>query len=268
MKAISAIFLTLNEEGFLPGCLQSLSWTDEIVVVDAGSTDRTLEIAKTKGAKIIRTPWQGFPKQRDVGAKEAKGEWIFYVDADERVSKELREEIQALLKQKESLYRSYRIPHKNMILGRWLRYGGWYPDDQHRLIEKQAFKGWAGELHEHPNVEGSVGTLKGELLHFTHRGILWMLEKTIRYTQLEAELRLKEEHPMVKIRHLLTAPFRELWFRGVKESGWRDGIRGWIEILYQAFNQFLIMVWLWEMQQEKTMKKTYQDLDREISDEL
>jgi len=268
MRSISAIILTLNEADFLPGCLKSLEWVDEIVVVDAGSKDKTLEIAKKASAKIVTSSWQGFSPQRNLGAKESKGEWLLYVDADERVSNELQNEMQILLKNQAVPHNLYQIPHRNYILGKWLRFGGWYPDYQGRLIKKTAFKGWVGELHEHPEVEGTTGTLKGELIHLTHRGLQWMLEKTIRYTRLEAELRYQAGHPQINVGHFFSASLREFWIRGIRKSGWRDGIRGWIEILYQAFNQFLIMVWLWEMQQGKTMKKTYEDLDREIGNEL
>ena len=127
MTKISAIVLTRNEEDFLPGCLQSLRWVDEIVVVDAGSLDATLTIADAIHAKVIKAPWEGFPKQRNLGAKHASGDWLLYVDADERVSKELREEINKGIEKNTLSHASYKIPHKNIILGQWLKYGGWYP---------------------------------------------------------------------------------------------------------------------------------------------
>lgn len=261
MRTISAIILTHNEEEFLLGCLKSLNWVDEIVVVDAGSEDKTLSIAKKAEAKIVNSPWEGFPKQRNRGANEAKEEWLLYVDADERVSDKLRSEIKGLLKAEKIPHKSYKIPHKNYILGKWLRFGGWYPEYQHRLIKKNCLIHWVGELHEHPQIKGTTGFLKADLIHLTHRGMQWMLEKTIRYTKMEAKLRLEADHPKVSVKHLFSAPARELWFRAVRKSGWRDGVIGWIEILYQAFNQFLIMAWLWEMQQEKSMKEKYADLD-------
>ncbi|MCH7952001.1 glycosyltransferase family 2 protein [Patescibacteria group bacterium] len=268
MRKISAIVLTQNEEEFLPGCLRSLQWVEEIIVVDSGSTDNTLSIATEAGAKIVSTSWTGFPQQRNQGAQEAKGEWLLYVDADERVSPKLRAEIQQVLKKKKPEHSSYKIPHRNIILGKWLRFGGWYPEHQHRLMKKDALKEWVGELHEHPELKGSVGYLTGDLVHLTHRGMRWMLEKTIQYTHLEAKLRLEAGHPKVSVKHLFSAPAREVWHRCVKKSGWRDGIIGWIEIIYQSFNQFLIMAWLWEMQQDKSMKKKYTDLDKETVDEL
>ena len=265
---ISAIVLSSNEEKFLPGCLKSVKWADEILIVDAGSTDKTIEIAEKAGARVINNPWQGFSKQRNVGAKEAKGDWLLYVDADERVSKGLREEIKELLSSDNIPHNSYKIPHKNYILGKWLRFGGWYPEHQHRLIKKGEFSVWKGELHEHPKVNGTVGKLKGNLIHLTHRGMKWMLEKTIRYAKIEADLRLEAGHPKVKVIHFFSAPAREFWYRCIKKQGWRDEIIGWIEIFYQAFNQFLIMAWLWEMQNEKNMQKKYKELDKQITDEL
>src|SRR3989337_1447368 len=107
---LTAIVLTDNEETFLPNCLKSLAWADEILVIDAGSTDQTTEIAKKAGTRVVQVPWKGFPQQRNAGAKLAKGEFILYVDADERVSPQLREEIRELLRGKPP-YASYRIPH-------------------------------------------------------------------------------------------------------------------------------------------------------------
>lgn len=264
---LSAIVLTLNEEEFLPGCLSSLAWVDEIIIVDAGSKDSTLEIAKKRGARIIEGSWSGFPQQRNRGAKVAEGKWMLYVDADERVTEDLRVEIQELVK-KDQPHASYKIPHRNIILGKWLKHGGWYPEYQHRLIRKDALRAWKGTLHEHPQVKGSIGKLEGDLVHLTHRGMQWMLQKTINYTEMEAKLRLKAGHPQVKARHFFSAPAREFWHRGVAKAGWKDGIIGWIEIFYQAFNQFLIMAWLWEMQRKKSMAGTYKEIDAEMGNEL
>lgn len=265
---LTAIILTLNEQEFLPGCLRSIQWADEVLVIDAGSKDKTIEIARELGARVIEAKWRGFSQQRNLAASKAKGDWILYVDSDERVSRKLRREVEELLSREKSDFQSFKIPHRNYILGRWLRHGGWYPEYQHRLIKKSALLGWEGELHEHPRVKGEAGNLKGDLIHLTHRGMRWMLEKTIKYAQLEAQLRLNAGHPKVKVRHLFTAAFREFWFRAVKTRGWRDGAVGWIEIFYQAFNQFLIMAWLWEKQKEKSMEEIYRGLDKEITNEL
>lgn len=265
---LSAIVLTLDEEEFLPGCLTTLAWVDEILVIDAGSSDQTRRIAASRNARVIHSPWKGFPQQRNRGASEASGDWLLYVDADERVSPKLREEIRRLLSQGEPAHASYKVPHRNIILGKWLRYGGWYPEYQHRLINKTAFIGWQGALHEHPEVKGTVGYLTGDLIHLTHRGMRWMLAKSIKYTRLEAQLRLATGHPKVRARHLLSAMAREFWYRGVKMGGWRDGMIGWIEIIYQALNQFLIMAWLWEMQRGRSMEEEYKHIDRELINEL
>lgn len=267
-NTISGIVIAFNEAEFLPNCLKSLKWVDELMLIDANSTDSTRSIAEQAGARIISSPWQGFPQQRNLAAQAAKCEWLLYVDADERVSTELKKEIQDLLQNQKQIFKSYKIPHKNIILGKWLKHGGWYPEYQYRLMKRKSLKGWQGELHEHPVVEGSVGYLKADLIHLTHRGLQWMLEKTIRYTRMEAELRIKAGHPKIRIYHLFSAPLREFCYRCLKKSGWQDGIAGWIEILYQAFNQFLVMVWLWELQKKQTMKEIYQEIDRKLTDEL
>ncbi len=265
MNKISCIVLTYNEQEYLPGCLQSLGWVDEIVIIDAGSADDTLKIAEKAGAKIVKNSWHGFPNQRTIGAKHASGEWILYIDADERVSSKLKEEIQVLLRNNPAFH-SYKIPHKNYILGKWLKYGGWYPEYQHRLMKRSELHRWNGELHEHPIIDGEVGILEGEIIHLTHRGMEWMLNKTIRYTKMEADLRFQANHPKIKAHHFFSSTLREFWYRAITKNGWKDGIIGWIEIFYQSFNHFLIMAWLWEMQRKEDIHTTYKKLDEELSE--
>lgn len=263
---LSVIIPTYNEEEFLPNCLKSVQFADEILVLDSGSTDKTLDIAKKAGAKVISYEWQGFKYAHELGAKEAQHEWILYVDADERVSKKLKEEIQRVLDI--SKHEAYQMPRKNFIMGKFLQHGGWYPDYVTRLMKKTALKEWVGELHEYPRIVGTIGTLENDLYHLSHRSMDWMLEKTRKYTKMYAQILYNHNHPKVTVKNFFGAMAREFYFRAIKMNGYKDGLHGWLEILYQTCNAFIVQVQLWELQQKESMEEKYKQLDRKIADEF
>src|SRR5918993_5576520 len=146
---ISATIITLNEEENIREALASVGWADERIVVDSGSTDKTCEIAEAAGARLIRNDWPGFARQKQFAAEQARHEWIFSLDADERVSSELAASIAGLKKlTDEQLADGYRIARRSFYLGRWIKGGGWYPDQQLRLYRKGLGR-WAGAyVHE------------------------------------------------------------------------------------------------------------------------
>lgn len=264
---ITAIIPTRNEEQFLSNCLKSVAFADEVLVLDSGSTDKTVELAKSMGAKVISYDWQGFRYAHNLGAEKASHEWLLYVDADERISSSLKKEILKVVN-KDSTEAAYQIHRKNYIMGTYLAHGGWYPDKVTRLIKKDQLIEWVGELHEYPKIKGTIGEIQADLYHLTHRGIDWSLEKSRNYTQLTAQILLESNHPKVQVKNFFGAMVREFWFRAIKKQGWRDGLVGWIEILYQTFNAFLVQVQLWELQQKQTMEEKYQDIDEKISKEM
>jgi len=263
---LTAIIPTKDEQEFLPNCLKSVAFADEILVLDSGSTDKTLEIAKKFEARIIQYERKNFAHTHNFGAEKASGDWLLFVDADERVSKQLHQQIQQTLQHPSC--DAYQIPRQNFIMGKVLRHGGWYPDLVTRLIKKDKLDKWVGELHEYPLIKGSTGKLSAPLYHLSHRGLNWMLDKTKNYTYLYAQILYKENHPKVGVKNFFGAMAREFYFRAVKKSGWRDGFVGWLEIIYQTFNAFLIQVYLWELQQGKSMEQTYKQIDQKISQEL
>lgn len=245
---LSVIVIAKNEEEMIRDCLESVKWADEIVVIDDFSKDKTGEIAKEFGAKVFLHKWQGFSEQKNYGFKKASGDWILFLDADDRVTPELKEEILQEIKKEKNPFSGYDIPRLNNILGKDLYFGGWYPDYQRRLVKKEKFKGWKGRLHEQMLVDGQTGKLKSNIYHLTHRGISWMVEKSIVYTRYEAEELLKSGHPKMAWWRFFRPMGQEFFYRLIRKSGWRDGIIGWIEVIYQCFNKFLIYARLWEMQ--------------------
>jgi len=256
---ISVIILTKNEEPVIRKCLESVKWADEIVVVDHNSTDQTLDIVKKFGVKkIIEAPINSnFSDRRNLGAKHATDEWLLYVDADERVTPELKTEIQSLITNHKSPITNgaYAIPRKNIRLTKILYHGGWWPDYVLRLMRKDKLKGWEGELHEQPVIEGEVGKLKEALVHFSHRGSFeHKLQNTINWSEIEAQKLFEAGHPPMTFLRFLSAMWREFYKRMIRFQAWRDGTEGVIEGFYQVFSVFITYARLWELQERETRK--------------
>jgi len=243
---ISAIIIAKNEEKKIGDCLKSVSWADETIIVDSGSVDKTIPIAKMHATKVIRQLSGGFSERRNRGLKEARGEWIFYIDADERATRELRDEIHKLITN--TNYSAYAIPRRNIILGREMKHGGWWPDYVKRLFLKSKFKGWTGELHEEPNFEGKLGHLKASLTHVKHDNLSEMVEKTNNWSEIEARLMFEAGHPPMNISRFFTAGLREFWLRMIRHAAFLDGVPGIIYALYQVFSRLVSYTKLWEMQ--------------------
>ena len=257
--AISVIVLTKNEEPVIKDCLESIKWADEIIVVDHDSTDKTLEIVKKFDVeKIINAPKESsFSDRRNLGAKNASGEWLLYVDADERVTAELKAEIQSLLTSHLSLTTSaYAIPRKNIRLTKILYHGGWWPDYVLRLMKKDKLIKWEGDLHEQPKIDGRVGKLKKAFLHFSHRGSFeHKMQNTINWSKIEAEKLYQAGHPPMTVLRFISAMWREFYKRMIRYQAWRDGIEGVIEAIYQVFSVFVTYARLWEMQSKNASQK-------------
>jgi glycosyltransferase involved in cell wall biosynthesis len=185
-KTLSVALITRNEAANLPRTLASVRWANEIVVVDSGSTDATLEIARTGGARVFEEPWKGFGAQKNSAIAHASGDWILSLDADEEVSAELAQEIQALLAG-EPAYSAYRIPRLNHFLGRPLRHGGYWPDPKLRLFRRGAAHFADRPVHETMAADGPVGRLRGPLIHHCYPTISDYIEHMNRYSSIAAE---------------------------------------------------------------------------------
>jgi len=249
---LSVVILARNEEEMIGDCLESVKWADEIVLIDSGSTDKTPKIAQEYGAKIVEVAFKGleFSRWRNLGKEKAAGDWILYIDADERVTPLLRAEIKKRIKRKSQPFTAYEIPRRNFFLGREMYYGGVWPDYVKRLFLKEKLKRWKGKLHEYPVFEGKMGKLKNPLIHITHRDLASMLSKTIAWTEIEAELLYRAKHPPVVWWRFFRMMATKFFERTVKLSGWRDGTEGWINAIFETFNTFIIYARLWERQQK------------------
>jgi (heptosyl)LPS beta-1,4-glucosyltransferase len=250
---ISAIILTKNEEAMILDCLKSIGWADEIILVDDNSEDKTIEIAKKFGVKtIVNAPKvSNFSDRRNLGAKEAKSEWLFYVDADERVEENLKNEIHTVVGSQSAVdgFSAYGIPRKNIRLTKPLMHGGWYPDHVVRLIKKDCLEKWEGELHEQPKIKGEIGYLSNPFLHLSHRGSLeHKVMTTIKWSSIEGERMFLANHPPMNVLRFLSAMYREGRERLIVEKGYKDGLEGMFEGVYQIFSVFISYAKLWEMQ--------------------
>lgn len=248
---LSAIIITKDEEQMIGDCLLSVKFADEIIVVDTGNTDRTNEIATSHKAKIVKSVGKDYSQFRNDGLKAAKGDWILYVDADERVTPLLKKEIGQIISSSEAKS-TYAIPRQNIYLGKQMYYGGWGNDYVIRLFLKKNLTEWKNPLHEEPVFAGELEKLQNYLVHFSHRDLSSMLEKTLDFTNYEAQLRHEAKHPPVVWWRFLRVMFTEFWLRFVKLSAWRDGIVGIIDGMFQVFNSFIIYARLWEIQQKKS----------------
>ncbi len=247
MIKISAIVITRNAEDLIADCLDSLSFCKEIIVIDSQSEDRTREISEKMGAKVFEHASEDFSESRNFGLKKASGEWILYVDADERVNDDLKNAIIHLTKDSGSRQQlnAYFLKRKNFYFGNheWS-----HIEHLERLFKKDKLEGWYGKLHESPRIKGDIGELDGYLLHYTHKDLSSMVKKTIEWSKIEAELRFKSDHPKMSWwrfpRVMLTA-FLDSYIR---QGGWKIGTVGLIESLYQSFSIFVTYARLWEMQ--------------------
>ncbi len=252
MSKLSVIILTKNSENLLADCIESVKEiADEIIVIDDNSTDRTVGLAKHLGARVenSKTTSNNFAEKRNIGLKKAKSKWILYIDDDERLTPELRQSIQSITNLKKPEYQAYKILRKNYYFG-----GHVWPfiENLERLFEKSLLKGWSGPVHETPKVDGEIGQLTGLILHYTHRDLTSMVNKTIEWSKIEAELRFKSNHPPVVWwrfpRVIMTGFFNSY----IRQKGYKAGTVGLLESIYQAFSMFITYARLWEMQQKKS----------------
>ncbi len=243
---LAAIIITKNEEAEIERCITSLSFVDEIIIVDDLSTDKTIELARKKGAKVFSRKLDNFSAQRNFGVDQTDATWIFNLDADLEVTPKLAQEIQQVIR--EGKFAAFKVPHLQFIFKKPIIHGGWYPAYVPRLYNRHlAF--WSKLIHEQLEVKGKMGTLSGDLLHHTHETVGQFIETINRYTDLEAQSRLNfcEKASILK---LLTAPIRTLVWRFVVLAGWRDGWVGFLLAGLMAFYKFAYLAKLRFLQQK------------------
>jgi len=244
--SLACVVITKNEEANIRDCLESIRWADELIVVDAESRDRTAELARTSGAKVWVRPWPGFGLQKNFGMAQASSDWILILDADERVTEELRGEIKACLDGWTSgAPVAYRIPRRNFFYGAWVRGGGVYPDYQVRLFRRGIAQYNDVVVHENLIVDGEIGTLVEHLDHYTERRIQDHFKKFGLYTTLAAQEKAKRVRTVCWI-DLVFRPL-VVWVKSyVLKQGFRDGVRGLIVCVFASMYTFVKYAKLWD----------------------
>lgn len=259
---ISVIIITKNEKERIKACLESVKWADEIIVVDNGSSDNTLEIARKYTDRILTFKDQDFATIRSKGLEEARGEWVLYVDSDERVLESLKNEIEVLITLDDKS--AYAISRKNIIFGQEVSFGPYKKDWIIRLFKKSDFDDWIGKVHEYPKFSGQLGYTKNSLLHLTHRDVDQIVQKSLEWSKIDAQLRLDANHPKMSGWRFLRILITELFNQGIKRGGFFNGTIGIMDSILQTFSLFLTYVRLWQMQQTKPLDEIYNDIDKKL----
>ena len=251
---ISALVLTKNEEEMIKDCLKQLTFADEIVIVDQDSVDNTLKIARKYTDRIFKSTANDFAQNRNTLKDKAKSKWLLYVDADERLPQELIREIKIAISKND--FSAFYIPRKNYVLGKWVRYGGWWPDYAPRLFKKSKLEKWEGVVHESPVISGKISYLKTPIEHLSARSMSQMFSKSIKWAKIEADLSMAHGHRQVSIASILKLSAFEFMRRYILKMGFLDGVVGLIEGIYQSLHQAMALTYLWEEQNRKNRRKT------------
>lgn len=252
---LSIVIISGNAQNQILDCLKSCRFADEIILVAANSTDNTKNIAKKffPKIKIIETSDEynkNFSKWRNLGYNTVTNYWLLYVDTDEVVTRRLSQEIIKVINNNQPNYTYFAIPRENYYLNHRVKYGGSYPDYVKRLYYVPKFHGYQGVLHEEPVIEGPIGYLKNPFIHKTHADLNSMLQKSIAWTDMEAQALFNNLHPPVVWWRFIRMMLTKFWQRLVIQQMWRDGTVGWISVIFEMFDTFMIYARLWELQQD------------------
>ena len=267
--AFTACLITFNEEDNIESALKTIGFADEIIVVDSHSTDRTREVAlgfrgrsrdgREVEPRVIERDWPGHVEQKNYAIDQARHDWVLCLDADERVSFRLRQEIETVLAVDSPQFDGYTMPRKTYYLGRWILRGGWYPDRKLRLFRRSRGR-WSGvNPHDHVRIEGRTHNLQGDLYHFSYRNITDHISQINFFTDIASKEKHKipVRHPLIRM--LVQPPFKFFKMYFLKQ-GFREGIAGLIISMLGMFYVFLKYAKLWEL---RLYEKRESDKNRE-----
>jgi glycosyltransferase involved in cell wall biosynthesis len=255
MPRVSAIVITYNEEKNIERCLKSIQWADEVIVVDSFSTDRTAELTRKYTAHIISHAYDGEVPQRQRGFAEASGEWLFWIDADEEVSEELKQSILHTVNSSDA-HDGYYLSRKASVLGKWIEHGGWFPDWQFRLVKKEKIVPEYQEIHGGFTTNGTKGKLEGILYHYTYATIAEYLRKMNDQTSLHVSNKLKDDPQInVGVNKLVLSPLSYFLRMFFVQKGYKDGMHGFLLACYSALYTMLMYAKTWEYRYRREESK-------------
>lgn len=251
---LSVIIITKNEEKNIVDCLESVKWADEIIIVDAFSSDSTIEIARKYTDKVFQKEWIGFADQKSYALKLASNEWVLSLDADERVSESLRIKLLSMLSDLSELnkFSGFKIKRDNYFLGKKINSCGWNKDFQLRFFKKSVTRLTNRLVHEGFEVSGEIGSIKEPILHLSYKSINETIEKINHYSSLEA----LEKSSKLKVNFFTIIFFPALYFiqHFLFRYGFIDGMYGFLVSLFHAWTKLLVQLKIWELQ-----RKTYEE---------
>ncbi|MBX3019788.1 MAG: glycosyltransferase family 2 protein [Bdellovibrionaceae bacterium] len=245
MLPLSVVIITKNEERNLPRCLESVAWADEVLVVDSGSTDATVDVARRHGARVLTETWRGFGPQKAFAALQAKHDWILSLDADECVPVELHQELERRFA---SLTpgAAYALPRKSLLWGRWIRHGGWFPDRQIRLFNRR-FANW-DQAPVHEKVQAKVyDRFEAPLEHYVFRDVAHQIDTNNRYSGLLAEKDVAAGKRF-RLWKLIFKPYFKFLENYFWKRGFLDGLPGFVIAVNSAHSTLLRWVKIWEIE--------------------
>jgi glycosyltransferase involved in cell wall biosynthesis len=243
---ISACIITYNEEKNIDACLESISWVNEIIVVDSMSTDGTVERCRRYTDRVYQKEWQGHVKQKNYALQFARNEWVLCLDADERVSPELRQEIETCLSRECNATDGFFFPRHSYYLGRWINHGGWYPDYKLRLFKKAKGR-WGGrDPHDRVVLDGVSEYMKSDLLHYVYRNLSHQLQTVDSFSSITASI-MAAEGARFSLFRLAIHPLFKFFGTYVIKRGFMDGLPGFIISVASSFYVFLRYAKLWEL---------------------
>jgi glycosyltransferase involved in cell wall biosynthesis len=249
MTPLSLVVITRNAELHLSRCLRSVPFADEVLVLDSGSEDQTVEIARQLGARVLVEEWRGFGPQKRRATELAKNDWVLSLDADEALSPEAQSELRALLQGSEPSFAVAMFPRLSFHMGRWIRHGGWYPDWQTRLYNRRQAN-WSNDVLHEKVVADSVHQMRAPLLHWVFKDLTDQVQTNNRYSGLGCDA-LVHKGRRFRLFHLLTKPAVKFFETYVWKRGFLDGLPGFIIAVGAAYSVFLKWAKLWEKQNVK-----------------
>ena len=251
MPKLSVAIITYNEESNIRRMLESVKWTDEIVVVDSGSTDRTVEICRSYTDKVFHQDWLGFAKQKNLAIDKTSGDWVLSLDADEPIEPGLADEIRTILSSPHP-FEGYYLPRKTFFLGKQIRHGGWYPDYNLRLFRKGKGRFEERAVHEAVKVQGSVGKTRHALEHFAYPDLASYLSSINKYSSLSVDVMGEKGISGFKTSwiHILMRPVLTFVLKYFLRLGFLDGKHGLVLNLFHSYYVFAKYAKAWERREK------------------
>lgn len=232
---LSAVILTLNEEKHIEACIESLRWADRVVIFDSFSQDNTIGLAEGAGAEVFQSPFENYAQQRNAALDRLETDWLFFVDADERGTPELAQEVREVIASRPEA--GWYVPRHNYIFGRLTKGAGWFPDYQLRLFKHGRVR-YERPVHEVAVVDGEIGYLQSPLIHHNYEDKAHFQAKQRAYTDYDAGI-LKERGIRPKPYTYLTQPLRHFWWRFITLKGYQDGLHGLRLSGYMAYYEWV-----------------------------